>query len=198
MKTIFTGIAALFLMTGCNKMANAIIDKSTSPNSSNQLIKHTIQQGNHYCDANTFRQIKLSEMKFTARFDSTAIYQTRSAENQYDINKLYGFSDNNANHQQYSARLGWRWSDGALRLFAYIYNAGQVSSKELTTVSIGSEINCSIKLTSENYVFTVNDVTTQLPRMATTETAEGCQLYPYFGGDEAAPHQINIWIKNLN
>lgn len=198
MKTIFAGIAALFLFTGCSKMAKAIIDKSTSSTTSNQFVKYTIQQGNHYCDGNTFRQIKLTEMKFAARFDSTAIYQTVSAENQYDINKLYGFADNNAHHQQYSARFGWRWSDGALRLFAYIYNAGQLASKELTTVPIGANITCSIKVTSANYLFIVNDVTTQLPRMATTETAEGYQLYPYFGGDEAAPHQINIWIKNLH
>jgi hypothetical protein len=42
----------------------------------------------------------------------------------------------------------------------------------------------------------VNGITTQLPRLATTEKAKGYQLYPYFGGDEAAPHQVNIWIKN--
>jgi hypothetical protein len=110
---------------------------------------------------------------------------------------LYGFSDNNADHHQYSARFGWRWSDKALRLFAYIYNKGLVTSQELTTIEIGSEVICSIKVTSTNYLFTVNDITTQLPRMATTEKAKGYQLYPYFGGDEVAPHQINIWIKNV-
>jgi hypothetical protein len=33
--------------------------------------------------------------------------------------------------------------------------------------------------------------------MATTPKGQGYQLYPYFGGDETAPHDINIWIKNL-
>lgn len=198
MKSIFIGIAALFLFTGCSKVAESVINKSTSSTTSNQFLKYTIQQGNNYCDGNTFRKMELTEMKFMARFDSTAIYQTQSPENQYDINKLYGFADNNADHHQYSARIGWRWSDGALRLFAYIYNAGQVTSKELTTVAIGTDINCSIKVTPANYLFSVNEVVTPLPRMATTEKAEGYQLYPYFGGDEAAPHQINIWIKSLN
>ncbi|MGZ3937692.1 MAG: hypothetical protein ACXVLT_03145, partial [Flavisolibacter sp.] len=163
-----------------------------------QFIKYTIQAGKQYCDGNTYKPIELSEMKFIARFDSTAIYQAQSPENQYDINKLYGFSDNNTDHHQYSARFGWRWSDKALRLFAYVYNAGVVTSKELSTVNIGSDINCSIKVTGDKYLFTVDGTATQLPRMATTEEAKGYQLYPYFGGDEVAPHQVNIWIKNLD
>jgi len=63
-------------------------------------------------------------------------------------------------------------------------------------IAIGAETNCAIKVTSRNYLFTINGITTQLPRVATTEKAKGYQLYPYFGGDEVAPHQINIWIKN--
>jgi hypothetical protein len=37
-----------------------------------------------------------------------------------------------------------------------------------------------------------------MSRTAATEKAKGYRLYPYFGGDELAPHQINIWIKNLD
>jgi hypothetical protein len=197
MKVPIVLVAAAFLFSGCSKMAETIVDKTTPSIPSGQFIKYTIQKGNQYCDGNTYKAIETSEMKFAVKFDSTAIYETQSPENQYDINKLYGFSDNNADHHQYSARFGWRWSDKALRLFAYIYNKGLVTSQELTTIEIGSEVICSIKVTSTNYLFTVNDITTQLPRMATTEKAKGYQLYPYFGGDEVAPHQINIWIKNV-
>jgi hypothetical protein len=198
MKAILISLAAALVLSGCNKMAEHIFDKTTSSSTTGQFIKYTIQKGNQYCDANAYKAIETNEMKFAVKFDSTAIYETASPENQLDINKLYGFSDNDADHHQYSARFGWRWSDKALRLFAYVYNNGSVSSKELTVVNIGAEISCSIKVTSANYLFTVNEVTTQLPRTATTEKAKGYQLYPYFGGDEVAPHQINIWIKNLN
>ncbi|MGZ3882100.1 MAG: hypothetical protein ACXVBF_12205 [Flavisolibacter sp.] len=187
-----------FLLVGCTKKSNNLADPLPTPTVQGQFIKYTIQAGKQYCDGNTYKPIELSEMKFIARFDSTAIYQAQSPENQYDINKLYGFSDNNADHHQYSARFGWRWSDKALRLFAYVYNAGVVTSKELSTVNIGSDINCSIKVTGDKYLFTVDGTATQLPRMATTEEAKGYQLYPYFGGDEVAPHQVNIWIKNLD
>lgn len=198
MKAIILAVAAAFFFTGCNKAAEKIFDKTTSPSVSGQFIKYTIQKGNQYCDGNSYKAVEITELKFVARFDSTAIYETTSPENQYDINKLYGFSDNNADHHQYSARFGWRWSGEALHLFAYIYNNGVVTSKELTTASIGAEINCSIKVTPTNYLFTVNGITTQLPRMATSERGKGYQLYPYFGGDEVAPHEINIWIKNLD
>lgn len=198
MKAMILLVVAAFFFAGCNKTAEKIFDKTTSPSASGQFIKYTIQKGNQYCDGNSYKAIETTEMKFVVKFDSTAVYETQSGENQYDINKLYGFSDNNADHHQYSARFGWRWSGGALRLFAYIYNNGVVTSKELTTATIGAEINCSIKVTPTNYLFTVKDITTQLPRMATTEEAKGYQLYPYFGGDEAAPHQINIWIKDVN
>jgi hypothetical protein len=117
--------------------------------------------------------------------------------NQYDINKLYGFSDNNADHHQFSARFGWRWSDNALRLFAYVYNNGIVISKELGSVTIGKEVNCSIKVGEAIYTFIIDEITEYLPRSSTTSLAKGYLLYPYFGGDELAPHDINIWIKAL-
>ena len=192
-------IAFALLLSSCNKSVDTIISKKTdaSTATASGFILYTIKWGEHFADGNFYKVIETPEMKFIVKFDSTAVYQTQSAENQYDINKLYGFSDNNAAHHQFSARFGWRWSDGALRLFAYIYNEGTVSSKELTAVSIGSEINCSIKITGNNYVFTVNDVVDILPRASSTSKAAGYQLYPYFGGDEVAPHNVNIWIKNL-
>ena len=185
-------------VSSCTKNTSAPVDTLSPGAATGQFVKYTIQQGNQYCDGNAYRPLELSEMKFVARFDSTAIYQSQSPENQYDINKLYGFSDNNTDHHEYSARFGWRWSDKALRLFAYVYNKGVVTSKELSTVNIGAEINCSIKVNVDKYLFSVDGATTDIPRMATTEKAKGYQLYPYFGGDESAPHKINIWIKSLN
>jgi hypothetical protein len=197
MKAVIILVAAVFALSSCSKSIDAVSEALTPGNNYGQFVKYTIQKGNHYCTGNVFKQIELSEMKFAVRFDSSAIYKTVSAENQYDINKLYGFSDNGGDHHQHSARFGWRWSANALRLFAYVYNNGTVTSKELTTIPIGTETSCSIKVTSTNYIFTVNDVVYQLPRTAGTQKAKGYQLYPYFGGDEVAPHDIHIWLKNL-
>jgi hypothetical protein len=161
------------------------------------FISYKIRQGEQFCDKSGIKSIETSEMKFVVKFDSSAIYQTINPANQYDINKLFGFSDNNATHHLFSARIGWRWSDNALRLFGYVYNNGIQENKEIVAVTIGQEISCSIKCNTTNYTITANGNTITMPRLSTTPLAKGYQLYPYFGGDELAPHDITILIKEL-
>lgn len=156
-----------------------------------------IEKGSHNCTTNGFVPVSLVEQKFSVRFDSSAIYTTAIPLNQLDINKLYGFSDNGALHHDFSARFGWRWSDSALRLFAYVYNGGKVASEEITTVEIGKDIACFLRIKGDQYEFGVEDKVKKMPRASITPTGKGYLLYPYFGGDEAAPHDVRIWIRNL-
>lgn len=194
MKASILFIAAVLCCTGCKKIADVIVDKATTIKPG-QFTKFTIRSGQQYCDGNVYKTIDTDKLDFVVRFDSSAIYQNQSPENQYDINKLFGFSDNGMDHHQFSARFGWRWSEGALRLFAYVYNEGKLISKELTQVKIGEEIRCSITAGAGTYTFSAGDVQYRMPRSSVTEKARGYQLYPYFGGDETAPHDIHIWIK---
>lgn len=188
-------LAALLCMAGCRKSTDLAQPAPAPTSVSNDLTLYTIHQGQNYCDKNAIQLVTVDTMQFTARFDSSAIYQTADPVNQYDINKLYGFSDNNYDHHQYSARFGWRWSDGALRLFAYVYNEGVMESSELTAVAIGADIRCAIVVLPGRYVFVVNGTAWTMPRKATTPAGSGYRLYPYFGGDETAPHEITIRIK---
>lgn len=186
-------------MLSCKKEITSSIAKETIPASgtSKDYVQYTIHKGNQYCDENIYKPIEYSELKFSVKFDSSAVYATKESANQYDINKLYGFSDNNSYHHKFSARFGWRWSDGALRLFGYVYNDEVRSFKQIGIVNIGSENFCSIKIDTNIYIFTLNNKTDTLARKSTTSKALGYKLYPYFGGDEVAPHDINIWIKEL-
>jgi hypothetical protein len=167
----------------------------TPATTSSGFIQYNIVQGQHSSDKSTFKSVELTTLDFIVKFDITAIYQSKTGENQYDINKLYGFSDNNSDHHQFSARIGWGWNDGALRLYAYVYNEGKMTSKELAAIPIGAEVTCSIKVEGNQYVFTVNGKTGNMPRLSKTPTAQGYMLYPYFGGDETAPHDVHVWIK---
>lgn len=185
-----------FLNFSCKKQDKEVIIDKKDP-AVNSYVDYRIRKGEHYCDSNKLALVEYSELKFAAKFDSTAIYTTAAAYNQYDINKLYGFSDNNAAHQDYSARFGWRWSDHALRIFSYVYNSGVRLSKELATVQIGEENNYSIKVESGYYVFSVGSTTDTVGRASKGGKASGYKLYPYFGGDETAPHEIHIFIKDL-
>lgn len=187
---------AALCLSACSKQLEqpqATIGKKAT--AAQSFIQYTILKGNQYCDKSGFVPVKFSRLAFKVKFDSSAIYKTVKSENQNDINKLFGFSDNNAAHHQYSARFGWRWSNNALRLFAYDYNHGVRSFKELGIVAIGKENDCSITVSGDKYVFSLNGVETTMPRASTTFVAEGYQLYPYFGGDEPAPHNISIWIE---
>jgi hypothetical protein len=190
---LLTVLITVFLCA-CSKRA----DKDSSNRSAlptDDFVKYTIRKGQQYCDQNAFIVVAYDELKFTVKFDNSAIYQTTDPANQEDINKLYGFSDNNSAHQEYSARFGWNWCRDSLRLFAYIYNNGVRASQEIGAIVPNAEYSCSIKINGGTYSFKLNDKILTMPRESTTTKAEGYKLYPYFGGDELAPHDIAIWIR---
>jgi len=84
-----------------------------------------------------------------------------------------------------------------LRLYGYVYVRGELTYQEITFVTIGADISCSIKLAADTYLFTVNGVAVSLPRGTSGSQVSGYQQYPYFGGNESAPHLITILIKSL-
>jgi hypothetical protein len=185
------------LISSCKKNDEPTTDAHMISPEKGQTVKYTIQQDAHYCDQSAFENVVYNELNFTVKFDSSAIYQTVDPANQEDINKLYGFSDNNANHEQFSARFGWNWARGALRLYAYVYNNGVRASNEISAIQIGADYACSIKVSNDHYIFSINKIRVEMPRESKTSLASGYKLFPYFGGDETAPHEINIWIKEL-
>lgn len=205
MKNKILQVAALwvmcfFIFTSCNKSVEV---PKTDPKKEapivapSSFVQYVIPRGQQYCMQNAFTAADYAQLKFVVRFDSSAIYTTSSSSNQGDINKLYGFSDNNSQHHLYSARFGWRWKNNALELFGYIYNNGVMSFTNLGSVSIGAEHQCTIAVTEQYYIFTLNGVSTNMPRSSTTAKGIGYKLFPYFGGDESAPHDIKIWIKEF-
>src|SRR4030095_1615596 len=165
--------------------------------------KYTIQAGAHYCDQNVLTRVSGSSMNFVAKFDSTAIYPAVITDynHAYDVNKLWGFSEGISN-QYNSARIGWRWLNDELQLFAYVYVNGTLLRDPISydppyirSVKIDSEISCKIAISGASYIFTVDGVVVQTARGATGSKYSGYQQYPYFGGSLTAPHLINIYIK---
>lgn len=120
-------------------------------------VTYLIPKGAQYCQPNPLVFTTKSKLSFAARFDSSCIYTTVDPANQDDINKLYGFSDCGTHHLDNSARIGWRWSNNALRIFAFVHNDGNMLFTEVTTAKIGTVIKCSIVCRDTSYVFTVND-----------------------------------------
>lgn len=197
MKTQLTLLAAcLLIFTSCEKGVESIKDRFGSANK-NVFVEHIISAGQQSSNQNGYRPFKRSELNFIVKFNSTAVYRTASAQNQSDINKLYGFSEGNQSHHVNSARIGWRWYNNQLQLLAYVYNNNVATHQVITTVAIGQEVNCTIKISGNSYQFDVSGSVVTLPRASATTQADGFMLYPFFGGDEMAPHNIHIWIKDL-
>jgi hypothetical protein len=196
MKSILFAAVLLLSFASCKKGLD-LQSRMKDNTPVNQYVEYVISQGTQSASQNAYKAVNASEMNFTVKFDQTAVYQTKLTENQGDINKLYGFSDNNQEHHQNSARFGWRWYNNKLEILAYVYNNSVMSYKYLGTVAIGTEANCRIKVAGNQYVFTLNGTQTTMPRASATELGVGYQLYPYFGGDELAPHDIHVWVKNL-
>lgn len=203
----FAGFAglAIILFTSCTKDTFTDIQEPAPPDRNQSTTPRVeepvyttyfIPAGSHYCTTSTILPVKTSEMKFAVKFDSSAIYTTIDPLNQSDINKLYGFSEG-FNNQYNSARFGWSWYNKRLNIFAYVYKKGVRAQKRITSVAIGKEHTFSIKVSGSSYIFTINGITATLGRGLSTATASGYQQYPYFGGDEAAPHDVTILIRNL-
>lgn len=169
------------------------------PSSNIAALSYTtylIAKGQHYCNLRPLKFVALTEMKFSAKFNQSAIYKTVNPVNQYDINKLWGFSEG-IDNQYNSVRIGWGYSNGAIRLYGYVHCKGARYSKEITTVLPGQDVGCSIKVYGNTYIISAKGVTVKLPRGTTATTASGLQQYPYFGGDEVAPQDVTIFVKPL-
>jgi hypothetical protein len=133
---------------------------------------------------------------FTAKFDDTGRYNLGNV-NQYDINKLYGFSDCFSSHHRNSARIGWVWnlSTSKMEIHAYTYADGKRNYKYITSVPLNKTIYYSIAIDSRNYIMTADGISVSMERGCKSKNANGYKLYPYFGGDEVAPHNITIEIN---
>jgi hypothetical protein len=107
-KLIILSISMLTLMSWGIKIENIISGNTKNGNTEttvNNYIQYTIIERRHYCDKSGIVYMKDSVLSFRVKLDNSAIYTTSNSSNQSDINKLFGFSDNNVDHHEYNARF---------------------------------------------------------------------------------------------
>jgi hypothetical protein len=156
-----------------------------------------IKQGNNFCDNNDYALTQYTYMHFRAILDSSCIYATVDPTNQADINKLFGFADCASHHQTNSARFGWNWENGAMHIHAYCYAGTVRSYKELGTVTLGKAFDCKLYVLPDRYVFELEGKKDTMTRGCSDNTAIGYKLLPYFGGNEPAPHNVRVKIREM-
>lgn len=192
MRTTLCVLAALFLFACSKKMDDANLAPSSKYSGYNEYL---IPKGKNYCNNNSYPEFKGSSVAFNVIFDSSAIYQTVQATNQLDINKLYGIADCGTHHQENSARFGWRWNGSAVDILAYYYVNSVRKNQLLGTAAIGEVNKYILSVEGKSYKFQFNDKVVTVERHCDSQTFDGYVLYPYFGGDEPAPHNISIYIN---
>jgi hypothetical protein len=156
-------------------------------------VTYLIKEGKHSASGVNIGGFWRKNMEFSAKFTESAIYDIGPVE-QSDINKLKGFSDCTSAHHKNSARFGWRWYQGELQILAYTYADRVRSYKLITSIDTYKMYKYSIFVEGDRYRFVVNSQTVYMPRGCSSKRAKGYKLYPYFGGNIVAPHDVTIDI----
>ena len=78
-----------------------------------------------------------------------------------------------------------------------LFAAVACSKQQPDTPAIGVPAELTMSVQENLYQFTYNGKTVTMPRHCTGSSIQGYRLYPYFGGDETAPHDIYVYIKEL-
>ena len=142
------------------------------------------------------RTLKSDRLDITVRFDESVRYNLGNS-NQADINKLFGFADCNSLHHENSARFGWNYNASADRvdIFTYIYQNSTRIYEKIGSMGIGDAADLSISLQGDNYLFQFESKSILVQRGTQCDMGVYYLLYPYFGGDETAPQDIRVYIR---
>ena len=175
----------LFLLVSCSKEVDDL-----------GFRVYTIPAGSH-SSGSFLNHPDNSKISFQFELDESAYYKTEIPENQYDVNKIYGMSDFGLRHQKYSIRLGWRYINNELQLCWLRHEEGRHSSATIRTIEPDVIYDATIDIKTFFYVIVIDGDTTMVRRRPEGNWGliRRYYLYPYFGGNEYAPHDITIKIK---
>lgn len=168
--------------------------------------KYSIKKGKHFSSGLNFGFVLRSSLGFEAYFDENCLYSIPGVDS-YDINKLYGFSTTWHHHIQ-SARVGWRCMDGEnIQIVTYSYNDRIRDIYETDVLGIvkpGEKFRCTITDLETSYLYAFKkEKSTQLGETFFHDEKKPdwfpfhYKLFPYFGGNNPAPHDMDMYIKKL-
>lgn len=135
------------------------------------------------------------------KFDPNCLYDLQNNDN-FDINKLCGFSY--GHHHKHSMRIGWRISrrdSNKLELLTYSYNKHRDNLpfyNSLGDFKTDLPIKIMIKPSYDKDVIIVSarqkdKVIRRIEHFNFPKFKLGYYLYPYFGGNQTAPHTMYIY-----
>ena len=180
----------LILLIGCNPFS---VDPSTI---------YWIQKGERY-STRKVSPVYSERVDFLFRFNESNLYLDELPKNNSvkDINKLYGLTS--VDIHKNSARFGWRQKaeTDSIELFAYWYINGVRGFKSIGIVPINKYYTYSIDVTGGNYVWEFDGYGDSIGSgkhiINDTKNILSFRAFPYFGGNNTAPHDMFFSITEI-
>lgn len=174
------------------------------------MIYH-IKQGQHRSRSLIRASLTCKDsIEFEFKFDRSAVYRFDNIEDQYRINKLYGFSDSWSHHSRHSARLGWRYipSKDEIEILLYCHVLGEEKSTLIRTIDFDILYKGRIVITDKHYFgfvvdnypvnYIINSRAVIKRNLNINPVGLKYRLYPYFGGRNPATHDMIFYVKEIN
>jgi hypothetical protein len=158
----------------------------------------TISKGKH-SSITAIKKYNKSLLRFDFKFDESAKYDLVDID-QFDTNKLIGFKYGIKGQHKNSFRFGWRWDieNQYVVISAYSYvNGSRVweeivhEEKKLGNCFIGEICTGEIEETDSEIIYRFQGTEYSVSK-SNIKTKQKYYMFPYFGGNEKAPHNITI------
>lgn len=162
------------------------------------MKKYTIPKGEHSSDHPIKLYTGKSSFNFSVNFDESCRYDLGTID-QLDINKLAGISF--GYHQTNSIRIGWAYNviNQNIDLYSYCYLNGNRLTDTIGSCSIGvdTSIKLNLNFKANTFNITLNGGTNHEFIYKYPFLKLGYYLYPYFGGNNPAPHEMVIYLDGI-
>lgn len=178
-------------ITGLRTISLAVITK-------NMYKTYTIKKGRHYSKPFFKFKLRLCRTKkmFYAIFSDECWWDKPRNKDDYDINKLCGFSF--GYHRKNSIRIGWIpdfKKKNEIKIYAYWYNgSNKHQSQYLCNVQIGRMVPIKLSVFKGKAIFQVDAHYIFRTNFKLKKMWPGYYLYPYFGGNNTSPHEMKIYL----
>ncbi len=133
-------------------------------------------------------------VEFKIKFTDSCIYNSSKIEG---INKLFGLTFGLGNVHKSSARFGWQPNkNNKIELYAYVYEKSVRSEYLLGEIDLNVDYILRLIVTTDSYVFEMDG---KIQYVFTHETLPRLSYlnFIYFGGIQAAPHDMTIEISKI-
>lgn len=155
---------------------------------------YTIKQGNYKIENRKLSRVNSDHLWFHFTFTENHKYLSEipDDQNRLDINKLYGLTSSKIHEN--SCRIGWReFNNGNFEVLGYWYLDGVRKWKHLYEAEVGELLEMEVTNFGD-YRFYCNGEQFIIPAK---EFNKSYRAWPFFGGQNAAPHDMYFKIKGM-